>query len=119
MKNQRPITLSGVIRKRLPQIEARMYEGVKQRVIVDELAAEGFTVTIRDFRVLLHRARKAKKPTSQIDNSVVNTELKKEPEKQPEKQIEKTSEKPKQVSKVMSKQELQDMLNSDIDLDAL
>jgi hypothetical protein len=97
-----------------------MYEGVKQRVIVDELAVEGFEVSLRDFRVLLSRARKVPKPSIQIEANVIKNELKIESDKPVEKITKKQQDQPKlNSSKKMSQQEITDMLNKPLDLDSL
>ncbi|MDM0029143.1 hypothetical protein QTI27_31785 [Variovorax sp. J31P216] len=50
-------TLSGFIRQHLPVLEDRLYNGIRQEVIVGELSAKGFATTVPVFRVLLSRAR--------------------------------------------------------------
>ena len=112
MKKQRPITLSGVIRKRLPIIETRMYEGVRQAVIVDELNAEGFNVSIKDFRQLLYRARKSQKPQSYESKTITEIAIEPKPSE------EKASEKTNTSVKKMSQKDIHEMLKNDIDLDS-
>jgi len=50
--------LAGVIRERKASIEARLAVGVRQEVILAELAAEGYETTLKNFRNELCRARK-------------------------------------------------------------
>lgn len=58
MKKARKQSLSGVIRERLASIEAQLAVGVRQEVILAELAAEGYETTLGNFRNALFRARK-------------------------------------------------------------
>ena len=50
-------TLQGVLRERLPQIEATLKAGYRMRTIVEQLAQEGFHTTLGAFRDGLYRAR--------------------------------------------------------------
>jgi hypothetical protein len=50
-------TLQGVLRERLPQIEATLEAGYRMRTIVEQLAQEGFHTTLGAFRDSLYRAR--------------------------------------------------------------
>ena len=50
-------TLQGVLRERLPQIEAALSAGYRMRTIVEQLAQEGFHTTLGAFRDSLYRAR--------------------------------------------------------------
>ena len=50
-------TLQGVLRERLPQIEATLEAGYRMRTIVEQLAQEGFHTTLGAFRDGLYRAR--------------------------------------------------------------
>jgi len=50
-------TLQGVLRERLPQIEASLRAGYRMRTIVEQLAQEGFHTTLGAFRDGLYRAR--------------------------------------------------------------
>jgi hypothetical protein len=50
-------TLQGVLRERLPQIEATLKAGYRMRTIVEQLAQEGFHTTLGTFRDGLYRAR--------------------------------------------------------------
>jgi hypothetical protein len=50
-------TLQGVLRERLPQIEAALTAGYRMRTIVEQLAQEGFNTTLGAFRDGLYRAR--------------------------------------------------------------
>ncbi len=50
-------TLQGVLRERLPQIEATLRAGYRMRTIVEQLAQEGFHTTLGAFRDGLYRAR--------------------------------------------------------------
>jgi excisionase family DNA binding protein len=43
-------TLQGVLRERLPQIDATSKAGYRMRTIVEQLAQEGFHTTLSDFR---------------------------------------------------------------------
>ena len=60
MKANRSQSLAGVIRERLVSIEARLAVGIRQDVIVSELAAEGYETTLKNLRNELCRARKRK-----------------------------------------------------------
>lgn len=51
-------SLSGYIREHLASIESRLSVGVRQEVIVQELASQGYQTTPAGFRNLLCRARK-------------------------------------------------------------
>ncbi len=122
MKKQRPVTLSGVIRSRLAIIESRMFEGVRQKVIVEELTKEGFEVSEKDFRQLLYRARKKRKSAA-IPVVYGVTEAQEKPdieaETKPEKQQQNEPVQAKEISKKMSQQDIHKMLKNDIDLDSL
>ena len=50
-------SLSGFIREHLISLEAQLYAGIRQEVIVEELEAKGFPTTLASFRTLLFRAR--------------------------------------------------------------
>src|SRR5207253_9041199 len=50
-------TLQGVLRERLPQIEAALRAGYRMRTIVEQLGQEGFHTTLGAFRDGLYRAR--------------------------------------------------------------
>ena len=50
-------TLQGVLRERLPQIEATLRAGYRMRAIVEQLAQEGIHTTLGAFRDGLYRAR--------------------------------------------------------------
>ena len=50
-------TFQGVLRERLPQIEATLRAGYRMRTIVEQLAQEGFHTTLGAFRDGLYRAR--------------------------------------------------------------
>lgn len=56
-KPARQVTHSGEIRRRLQEIEQRMHDGTRQSVLVDELRAAGFDMSLAMFRTLLKRAR--------------------------------------------------------------
>lgn len=58
MKKAQAQSLAGVIRERLASIEARLSVGVRQEVILAELAAEGYETTLKNLRNELCRARK-------------------------------------------------------------
>ena len=50
-------TFQGVLRERLPQIEAALKAGYRMRTIVEQLAQEGIRTTLGAFRDGLYRAR--------------------------------------------------------------
>jgi len=58
VKKAQAQSLAGVIRERLASIEARLSVGVRQEVILAELAAEGYETTLKNLRNELCRARK-------------------------------------------------------------
>lgn len=68
---KKPQSLAGLIRQRLADIEARLEVGIRQEVIVDELATEGHLTSLQNFRNELWRARKwkEKKETAQVSNA--------------------------------------------------
>ncbi len=123
------VTISGQIRKRLAEIEKRMYEGERQSVIVEQLNSEGIKVSLKDFRQLLYRAKKARKRLEdQQKNSVkteVKTDSKPEPKtvpvsKQKDKQEPVVNSPPKVEPKPAGKMSLADidnMLKNPLDLD--
>ena len=51
-------TLTGLIRSRVPQYEARQFAGETQKTFAEELTAEGHPISYADFRKLYTRARK-------------------------------------------------------------
>lgn len=107
-------TLSGTIRKRLPDIEAKMYEGIRQATIVEELVEEGFTVSLKDFRQLLYRARKRKlnTPNTKIkygEKEALHNDVKIADKKIKEKKV--------SSDKKASMKYIKDMLNSDFSID--
>lgn len=51
-------SLAGYIRERLAQYEDRLAIGIRQEVILEELAQAGYETTIYTLRTLLSRARK-------------------------------------------------------------
>lgn len=51
-------TLTGIIRSRASQYQARQVAGVTQRTFAEELTAEGHKISYADFRTLYARARK-------------------------------------------------------------
>lgn len=63
VKTRQSQSLAGVIRERLATIEARLAVGVRQEVIVAELAAEGYETTLKNLRNELCRARKRSSKT--------------------------------------------------------
>lgn len=72
---KKPQSLAGVIRQRLDDIEARLDVGVRQEVIISELAAEGYETSLQNFRNELWRARKRKeqgKETKAVEKAVKN-----------------------------------------------
>jgi hypothetical protein len=60
-------TLQGVLRERLPQIEAALRAGYTMRTIVEQLAQEGFHTTLGAFRDGLYRARRWRKLYGALD----------------------------------------------------
>jgi hypothetical protein len=60
-------TLQGVLRERLPQIEAALRAGYTMRTIVEQLAQEGFHTTLGAFRDGLYRARLWRKTSGALD----------------------------------------------------
>ena len=116
MKTPRPISLSGAIRKRLPDIEQKMFEGVRQSVIVEELAAEGFAMSLADFRQLLYRARNAKKPAEKMaaraaalgSSKAKKTKSQLPQDGPPENKVETSTNKPK-----IDKEELRKLLDDE------
>jgi hypothetical protein len=94
-------SLAGYIREHLAAIEARLDVGIRQEVIVSELATEGYTTTIQGFRNLLYRARKkaasrAVKPPSPTQQQPEKESEKKQPEEKtkPENALKAKLEKP-------------------------
>lgn len=67
---KKPQSLAGVIRQRLNEIEGRLAVGIRQEVIIAELAAEGQTTTIQNFRNELYRARKRKAATTTTSSAM-------------------------------------------------
>jgi len=65
-KNRRR-TLQGVLRERLPQIEAALKAGYRMRTIVEQLAQEGIRTTLGAFRDGLYRARLWRKTYGALD----------------------------------------------------
>jgi hypothetical protein len=51
-------TLTGIIRSRMTEYEARRLAGVTQKTFAEELTAEGHPISYADFRTLYARARK-------------------------------------------------------------
>lgn len=97
MNNPQPVTtISGAIRKRLTEIDQRMYEGQRQVDIVAQLNRDGIKVSLKDFRQLLYRARKArdKLDAKQRDSSSAQ-----------KLEIKEILQQPEQVSKKPSKSE--------------
>jgi hypothetical protein len=124
-------TISGAIRKRLPEIEQRMYEGERQIDIVTRLNNDGIKVSLKDFRQLLLRARKAQKkqqkhqmpessiiaPKSQLENTArVNAPTQTVVSKLAEDQKKPVDQKP---SGKMSLSDLEDLIKNPIDLDKM
>jgi hypothetical protein len=72
MKSQQ--SLAGFIREHLATIEARLDVGIRQEVIVQELAEKGYTTTLPSFRNLIYRARKkaATTPQKNISERIQN-----------------------------------------------
>ncbi|MCW5223633.1 hypothetical protein D5041_21350 (plasmid) [Verminephrobacter aporrectodeae subsp. tuberculatae] len=52
-----PQSLAGYIRQHLTELEERLEVGIRQEVIVSELATYGYKTTLKGFRNFLYRAR--------------------------------------------------------------
>lgn len=95
-------SLAGYIREHLAAIEARLDVGIRQEVIVSELATEGYTTTIQGFRNLLYRARKKAasrglkppSPTQQQPNEKESEKKQTEEKSKPENSLKTKLEKP-------------------------
>jgi hypothetical protein len=62
---------TGLIRERFDHLVERMKFGDSQNTLVNQLNKEGFSLSVKTFRELLHRVRKervAAVPTSQVKN---------------------------------------------------
>jgi hypothetical protein len=135
VNNSPPVTtISGAIRKRLSEIDQRMYEGERQVDIVAQLNRDGIKVSLKDFRQLLYRARKAKQKLEEKhkDSSPTANLFSKE-FKQDQEQISKKTrktqppvnqknlveQKPVEEKKAgkMSVQDIDDLLKNPLDLD--
>lgn len=57
MKKKQTQSFSGLIRERLPLIEQRLAVGVRQEVILAELAKEGYQTTLANLKNEIWRAR--------------------------------------------------------------
>lgn len=55
---KKPQSLAGVIRENLDEIQRRLEIGIRQEVILAELAVAGHKTTLGNFRNELYRARK-------------------------------------------------------------
>jgi hypothetical protein len=128
---QQVTTISGAIRKRLPEIEQRMYEGERQIDIVTQLNKDGINVSLKDFRQLLSRARKARKKQQEQqtpESSIIADKSK------PQNTVDLDSPRPAVVSHLaesqqiptgrkqsekMSISDLEDLLKNPIDLDKM
>lgn len=55
---ERKQSLTGIIRSRMADYEARRLAGVSQKTFAEELTAEGYPISYADFRTLYSRARK-------------------------------------------------------------
>ena len=130
MNNPPPVTtISGAIRKRLTEIDQRMYEGQRQVDIVAQLNRDGIKVSLKDFRQLLYRARKArdKLDAKQRDSSSAQKLEIKEVQQQPEQVSKKPSKSERTETKKdiierkpwgkMSVADLDNLLKNPLDLD--
>jgi hypothetical protein len=69
---KREQSLAGLVRQRLPEFEEKFYFGIRQQVVVDDLNAEGYEITLSHFKTLIHLARKrAKKKTASLTQEQV------------------------------------------------
>lgn len=98
-----------------------MYEGERQSDIVAQLNSEGIKVSLKDFRQLLYRARKARKPIIESHENIMSVEAETNIESVPE--IKKKSA-TKSASVVQHKPpgkmtlaEIDEMLKKPLDLD--
>lgn len=124
-------TISGAIRKRLPEIEQRMYEGERQIDIVTRLNKDGIKVSLKDFRQLLLRARKAQKkqqkqetPESSIiahKSQLESTARVDAPTQTAVSKLAENQKKPidQKLSGKMSLSDLEDLIKNPIDLDKM
>lgn len=62
-------SLAGVIRERLESIEARLAVGIRQEVLLAELAEAGYETSLSNFRNELWRARKRRDKIKEITNT--------------------------------------------------
>ena len=62
-------TLAGYIREHLDEIELKLYNGILQESIVEEINKNGYNTTAKAFRTYLHRARNRRK---QLDKFIKN-----------------------------------------------
>ncbi|MDQ1817799.1 hypothetical protein RBA41_31310 [Massilia sp. CCM 9210] len=126
MNNSRSVTVSGIIRKRLSEFEQRMYEGESQTSIVSDLnEKDGITISLKNFRQLLSRARKAAQkkltlaePVQQPVTTALPPEIakvEKETKANPEKERPPLNEKSKRSK--MSLNDMNKLLNESLDLD--
>lgn len=60
-------SLAGYIREHLNELEARLENGIRQEVIVEELAEKGYETTLQTLRNLIYRARKRRSLKAQAD----------------------------------------------------
>lgn len=106
-----------------------MYEGERQSVIVDQLNSEGIKVSLKDFRQLLYRAKKARKRLEDQQKNNPNPEVKTDSvretksvpiPKQKDKQEPVVNPPPKVEQKPagkMSIADIENMLKNSLDLD--
>jgi hypothetical protein len=128
---QQVTTISGAIRKRLTEIEQRMYEGERQIDIVTQLNKDGVKVSLKDFRQLLSRARKARKKQQEQqtpESSIIADKSKPQntvgldsPRPAVVSHLAETQQKPseRKQSEKMSISDLEDLLKNPIDLDKM
>lgn len=60
-------SLAGYIREHLNEFEARLENGIRQELIVEELAKNGYETTLQTLRNLIYRARKRRLLKAQVD----------------------------------------------------
>lgn len=60
-------SLAGYIREHLNELEARLENGIRQEVIVEELTEKGYETTLQTLRNLIYRARKRRLLKAQAD----------------------------------------------------
>ena len=117
---KRDQSLAGLIRQRLESYEKRFYDGIRQRVIVEELHKEGYEISLGHFKYLLHSAREKLKEKGAISTQKVIAKTPLEPIK---KHAENDTDQPGKIDEVIpvsgSRESLEKIINSTPDLEAL